>query len=145
MELEPVILVIHLIVALGIIAVVLIQPSEAGGFLGSSGSMSNMLAPRRSGDALTRITTILAGIFFLTSLSLALIAEHNGPRKSILDVLPADAPAAAKAADGTAKAPTAEKMAPAPDAAALKTVPAPEKAKPAPAPAKGKPAAPISK
>src|ERR1035437_7176142 len=83
---ESVILVIHLIVALGIIAVVLVQPSEAGGFLGSGGSMSNMMAPRRKGDVLTRLTTILAGVFFLTSLSLAIIAEHHGPAKSILDV-----------------------------------------------------------
>lgn len=85
---EAVVLVIHLIVALGIIAVVLIQPAESGGFLGSSGSMSNMMAPRRSADVMTRITTILAGIFFLTSLSLAIIAEHRGADapKSILDV-----------------------------------------------------------
>ena len=86
---EAVILVIHLIVALGIIAVVLIQPSEAGGFLGSGGSMSNMMAPRRSVDALTRLTTILAGCFFLTSLALAIMAERHGANKSILDAVPA--------------------------------------------------------
>ncbi len=91
---EAVVLVIHLIVALAIIAVILIQPSETGGFLGNSGSMSNMLAPRRSGDALTRLTTILAGVFFLTSLSLALFAEHHGRPQSILDVSTTDAPAA---------------------------------------------------
>lgn len=92
---EAVVLVIHLIVALAIIAVVLIQPSETGGFLGNSGSMSNMLAPRRSGDTLTRLTTILAGVFFLTSLSLALFAEHRGKaQSSILDVPAAEAPAA---------------------------------------------------
>jgi len=122
---EAVILVIHLIVALGIIAVVLVQPSEAGGFLGT-GSMSNLMAPRRGADALTRITTILAGCFFLTSLSLAIIAEHRGPSKSILDV-PTES--------------TAPQIAPAPDAAALKPVPAPAK----PAAQKGKPTAPISK
>lgn len=131
-----VVLVIHLIVALGIIAVVLIQPSEAGGFLGSGGSMSNMMAPRRKGDVLTRLTTILAGIFFLTSLSLAIMAEHRAPAKSILDV-PTDtaAPAAKQAAPA---APAAEKTAPPPDASALKTA----------APVgnqKKKPAAPISK
>jgi preprotein translocase subunit SecG len=136
-----VILVIHLIVALGIIAVVLVQPAEAGGFLGSGGSMSNMMAPRRKGDVLTRMTHILAGIFFLTSLSLAIMAEHHGPAKSILDV-PTDTAAPTAAAPATPVAPAAEKTAPPPDASALKTV------APAPAPAvhkKQKPAAPISK
>jgi preprotein translocase subunit SecG len=94
---EAVVLVIHLIVALAIIAVVLIQPSETGGFLGTGGSSANMMAPRRSGNVLTRLTTILAGIFFLTSLSLALFAEHHGKRSSILDV-PTDQPAAEKTA-----------------------------------------------
>jgi preprotein translocase subunit SecG len=123
---EAVILVIHLIVALSIIAIVLIQPSEVGGFLGSSGSMSNLMAPRRSGDMLTRLTTILAGIFFLTSLSLALFAEHRGKTESILDV--------------AADQPAIEKTAPAaPDEPVLKTVPVPA------APKKEKPAAPISK
>lgn len=124
-----VVLVIHLIVALGIIAVVLIQPSEAGGFLGSGGSMSNIAAPRRKGDVLTRLTTILAGIFFLTSLTLAIMAEHRAPARSILDV-PTDTAAPV--------APAAEKTAPPPDASTLKNA----------APAgnqKKKPAAPISK
>jgi len=82
---EAVLLVVHLIVAVGIIAVVLIQPSEAGGFLGSSGSMTNMMMPRRSADVLTRITTILAGCFFVTSLLLAIVASNRPVHKSILD------------------------------------------------------------
>lgn len=86
---EAVILVIHLIVALSIIAVVLVQPAEAGGFLGSgSGNMSNMMAPRRSADVLTRLTAILAGVFFMTSLTLAIMAEHGGSgKKSIIDAV----------------------------------------------------------
>ncbi|MCE9507525.1 MAG: preprotein translocase subunit SecG [Alphaproteobacteria bacterium] len=140
---DAVVLVIHLIVALSIIAIVLIQPSEVGGFLGSSGSMSNLMAARRSGDVLTRITTILAGIFFLTSLTLAIIAEHHSAAtKSILDV-PTGQPAAEQT---TAPAAPDTTTATAPDDAALKTVPAPaaQKEKTV-APKKGKPAAPISK
>jgi preprotein translocase subunit SecG len=107
---EAVVLVIHLIVALGIIAVVLVQPSEAGGFLGNSGSMSNMMAPRRSVDALTRITTILAGCFFLTSLALAIIAEHRSVGSSILDAAPAATPPGAeKTAPAKAAEPEKEK------------------------------------
>ena len=83
---DAVILVIHLIVAVALIIVILIQPSEAGGFMGS-GSMSNLMAPRRTADVMTRTTTILAGIFFLTSMALAIVANHHRPtQKSILDV-----------------------------------------------------------
>lgn len=131
---QSVILVIHLIVALAIIAVVLIQPSETGGFLGTGGSMTNMMAPRRQGDALTRLTTILAGIFFITSLSLAIYAERSGKSNSILDTMSAEQPAKTAPAK-------ADETAPAPAADALKKV-APEEKKPAP---KKKPSAPISK
>ena len=42
---EAVLLVIHLIVAIGIIVLVMLQPAEAGGFVG--GGASNLMAPRR--------------------------------------------------------------------------------------------------
>lgn len=105
---EAVLLVVHLIVALGIIAVVLLQPSEAGGFLGSSGSMSNMMAPRRGGDVLTRVTTVLAGCFFMTSLLLAIIASHKPSHKSIVDLATGNTPPTAAAMEKKAASPTAE-------------------------------------
>lgn len=93
---QEVILVIHLFIALAIIIIVMVQPSESGGFLGS-GSMSNMLAPRRRGDVLTRATMILAGCFFVTSLALAILANQHPANASILDEAAAtpaiDAPA----------------------------------------------------
>ena len=97
---------------------------------------ANIGAPRRKGDVLTRLTTILAGIFFLTSLTLAIMAEHRAPAKSILDV-PTDtaAPAAKQAAPA---APAADKTAPPPDASTLKTIAPTENQK-------KKPVAPISK
>jgi preprotein translocase subunit SecG len=82
-----VLLVIHLIVAIAIVAVVLIQPSESGGFMGNSGSMSNMMMPRRQADFMTRLTTILATCFFFTSMTLAVFASRGrAPETSILDV-----------------------------------------------------------
>lgn len=83
---EAVLLVIHLIVAVGIIVVVLIQPSESGGFLGNSGTMSNLMAPKRGADVMTRLTTILAAIFFTTSLILAIVAKGRPAEQSILDL-----------------------------------------------------------
>lgn len=105
---EAVLLVIHLIIALGIIVVVLIQPSEAGGFLGNSGSMSNMMAPRRSADALTRMTGILATAFFVTSLLLAIMAGNRPQEKSIMDELSATPAAATTEETKTDVAPAAE-------------------------------------
>lgn len=93
---EAVLLVIHLIIALAIIAIVLIQPSEAGGFLGNSGTMSNLMMQRRNGDPLTRATTILVGCFFLTSLLLAILATNRAPEKSILDAAAEGQPAVEK-------------------------------------------------
>lgn len=106
---ESVILVIHLIIAVAIIAIIMIQPSEAGGFLGT-GSMANAMAPRRRGDALSRATTILAGCFFVTSLVLALLASHRPASTSILDVAGDDVPAVTDTADKTAEPKTAQEL-----------------------------------
>ena len=105
---EAVLLVIHLIIALGIIVLVLIQPAESGGFLGSGGSMSNMMAPRRKGDVLTRTTGILATAFFVTSLLLAIVASHGGAKpQSILDAAD-DTGAVEQTVDGETTAPAAD-------------------------------------
>ena len=80
-----------LIIALAIIIIVLIQPAESGGFIGNAGGMSNMMAPRRRADVMTRATTILAGCFFATSLLLAIIAGNRPRETSILDAAPAAA------------------------------------------------------
>lgn len=91
-ELHAIVLVIHLIIALAIIAVVLLQPAEAGGLTGGGGSMSNMMTPRRSADTMTRLTTILAGCFFLTSLVLAIMAGHRPKQEGILDIAAGSTP-----------------------------------------------------
>jgi len=122
---QEVLLVIHLIVAIGIIAVVLLQPSETGGFMGNSGSMSNLMAPRRTADALTRTTTILAGLFFCTSLLLAITASSNPKTEGILEMgakKPAPiekteaAPADVKPEEKAAVTPDTPETAPAPKA-----------------------------
>lgn len=99
--LQEILLVVHLIVAVGIIALVLLQPSESGGFTGNSGSMSNLMAPRRTADAMTRATTILAGCFFCTSLLLAVTASSNPKQQGILDMV-GDKPAAVEKTEGAA-------------------------------------------
>lgn len=109
---EAVILVIHLIVAISIICIIMVQPSESGGFMGNSGSMSNMMMPRRSADVLSRATTVLAGCFFVSSLILAVMAGNRPTNSSILDAVADDeaavtAPAATQAAEEAPVAPVA--------------------------------------
>src|SRR6218665_1204237 len=132
--LQEILLVIHVIVGVGIIALVLLQPSETGGFMGNSGSMSNLMAPRRTADALTRATTILAGCFFCTSLLLAVTASSNPKQQGILDMV-GDTPAAVEKTEGAAPKAANDDAAPADEEAA--TTEAAEDAKdaePAPTP-----------
>ena len=72
---QTVLLVIHLIVALALIGAVMLQRSEGGALgIGSGGGGGNLFSARGVGNALTRTTAILAVCFFVTSLSLTLIA-----------------------------------------------------------------------
>ena len=85
---ENVVLVIHLFLALGIIGLVLLQRSEGGalGIGGGSGGMGSLASASSTKNLLTKMTSILAGCFFLTSLLLAILAgTHN--QSSIIDDL----------------------------------------------------------
>lgn len=81
---QTVLIVIHLMIVLALVAVVLLQRSEGGG-LGIGGGGGNMMASRSSGNALTRITGILALAFFITSLTLGILARYEQGPSSILD------------------------------------------------------------
>tara|TARA_Y100001001_G_scaffold160651_1_gene183669 strand:- start:397 stop:750 length:354 start_codon:yes stop_codon:yes gene_type:complete len=91
---ENVVLVIHLLLALGIIALVLIQKSEGGGLGigGSGGGLGNIATPQTTASVLTRATAILATAFFVTSLTLAVMAGGGASEESIAEEL--DQPAA---------------------------------------------------
>ena len=67
------ILVVQAIIAAALVTVILMQRSEGGG-LGMGGSPSGFMSARGAADFLTRATTILATIFVLLSIALAVIA-----------------------------------------------------------------------
>lgn len=69
-----VLLVIHMIIALAMIVMVLLQRSE-GGALGIGGG--GMMSSRGLGNALTRTTGILAAIFFATSIALTVLGTFE--------------------------------------------------------------------
>lgn len=74
-----VLLVIHLITAIFLVAVILLQRSEGGALsgLGGGGGASNFLTTRGTGNLLTKMTAILATIFIITSLSLSIYHSRN--------------------------------------------------------------------
>jgi len=91
-----VVLVIHLLLAIALIGVVLLQRSEGGGLGigggGGGGGMGGFLTGSSTKSLLTRTTAILAGCFMLTSLLLTWIEGRSDVRQSILDA-PVEAPA----------------------------------------------------
>ena len=83
---EQVVLIIHLLIAIALVGVVLIQRSEGGGLgLGGTGGMGPMMSVRGTANLLTRTTAILAACFVGTSLTLAILAGSDRTAPSILD------------------------------------------------------------
>lgn len=84
-------------VAIAIIALVLMQHgrgADAGASFGS-GASNTMFGSAGSLPFLMKLTAVLAGIFFATSISLSYLAAHSQKKSDVLDmpVLPATAPA----------------------------------------------------
>ncbi len=82
---ETVLLVVHVIIALALIGMVLIQRSESDGFGLGSGGGSNFMTGRAAANFLTRTTAILATLFILNSLALGIIASRSSGGNSIVD------------------------------------------------------------
>lgn len=87
---ETIVLVVHLIIALALIGVVLLQRSEGGalGIGGGGGGGGNLFTARGVGNALTRTTAYLAVGFFCTSIALTIIATKRGGGSVIDSVTP---------------------------------------------------------
>ena len=99
---QTVLIVFHLMVVIALVGAVLLQRSE-GGALGVGGG-GGFMTGRGQANALTRATAILAGLFFITSLTLTLLANYNRAPKSVIDNVPTapiGAPAGAPAAPGS--------------------------------------------
>ena len=83
---ENVILIIHLLLALALIGVVLMQRSEGGG-LGMGGGGGGVMSGRSAATALAKVTWVLAIAFICTSLGLTIIQAQKSSGSSILDQL----------------------------------------------------------
>jgi len=74
-----IILTIHVLVALGIIFLVLLQHGKGAdmGAAFGSGSSGSLFGATGSANFLSRTTAALAAVFFITSLGLAYVATHK--------------------------------------------------------------------
>ena len=83
-----VIIVIHLMLVLALIGVVLLQRSEGGGLGigggGGCGGGGGFMSNRGTANVLTRATAVLAGLFFVTSLVLSILASANRAPSTII-------------------------------------------------------------
>jgi preprotein translocase subunit SecG len=88
---QTAVLIIHVVLALAVIGLVLLQHgkgADAGAAFGS-GASSTVFGARGSGSFLTRMTTLCAALFFATSLGLAVMAAHrSGDDLSVVDQQP---------------------------------------------------------
>ena len=73
---STVLLLIHVMIALALVGVILLQRSE-GGALGIGGG-GGFMTGRSAGNTLTKTTAILAATFFATSLALSILAGQHG-------------------------------------------------------------------
>src|SRR5690348_10255184 len=85
-----VILVIHILLAIALTGVILVQQSEGGALgIGGGGGMAGFMTGRSAANLLTRSTAIIAACFFATSITLALLSGHQNVSRSIMDTGPA--------------------------------------------------------
>jgi preprotein translocase subunit SecG len=89
-----VVIVVHLIIAVALIGVVLLQKSEGGALGMGGGGMSGFMSGRSTANFLTRMTAGLAAAFFATSIALALLAGSQRAPHSLIDQGPVPGPTA---------------------------------------------------
>ncbi len=72
--------IVHVIVSFFLVVVVLLQSGKAADLAGAFGGMGSQTAfgPRGAATVLSKATTIAAGLFMLTSLTLSVIASRTG-------------------------------------------------------------------
>lgn len=85
---------VHVLACLFLIGVVLLQQGKGQDLASAFGGGGTQTAfgPRGSANVLSRATTILAGVFMVTSLALTMLRPHTS---SLLDQVPSAAPSSA--------------------------------------------------
>ena len=85
---EQLILICHVLAALGIIGLILIQQGK-GASMGASfgsGASQTIMGSQGGGNLLTKGTSVLATLFFVTSFGLAVVAKENAASVGAIDM-----------------------------------------------------------
>src|SRR5271155_4396711 len=93
-------LVIHILVAISLIGVILLQKSEGGALGIGGGGMSGFMTGRATANLLTRATARLAAVCMTTSTLLVVLRAHEQAPASIIDQGAPVVPAAPMAPPG---------------------------------------------
>ena len=99
---QTVLIVIHLLVVIALVAAVLLQRSE-GGVLGTGGG-GGFMTGRGQANALSRATAILGTLFFVTALTMSILASWGRAPRSLINNVPASTAGAPARAPTTAPA-----------------------------------------
>jgi preprotein translocase subunit SecG len=109
---KELLIVVHMLVAVGLVALVLLQQGKGAdmGAAFGSGASQTLFGARGSATFLSRTTAILAVMFFLTSLGLTVVYSQQGQVKSVTEQLapverPEVPPAAPAAPSGVPEVP----------------------------------------
>jgi len=101
------IITIHVTVCLLLMAIVLVQQGRGGGLVDSFSSVETMFGPKTSAF-LTRATTVLSIVFFITCLSLAVLSSRQS--RSLMQGAKPAAPAAAGEAGPVTQSPASQQI-----------------------------------
>mgnify|MGYP001475439535 CR=1 FL=1 len=81
---ENLILLSNIVIAILLVVVILLQKSE-GGALGLGASQDSFISSRSAGNFLTKVTTILASLFIVTSILLTVLSQKGISTSSVLE------------------------------------------------------------
>lgn len=84
---ETFVWVVHVLAALGVIGLVLLQHGKGAdmGAAFGSGASGSVFGSTGSANFLSRATAVLAAVFFTTSLSLTYISSHKSKPAGVMD------------------------------------------------------------
>jgi preprotein translocase subunit SecG len=84
---ESILVIVHLFLAIGLVALILIQHGKGAdmGAAFGSGSSASVFGSRGASNFLSRSTAILAALFFVTSLTLAYFAMQTREPATLME------------------------------------------------------------
>jgi preprotein translocase subunit SecG len=80
-----VLFVVHVLIAIGLVGVILLQKSEGGALGMGGGGMSGFMTGRSTANLLTRVTAVLAAAFMTTSVLLVVVHNRERAPRSIIE------------------------------------------------------------